>query len=213
MCLTMCSSGRPSLRSGYPRPLRGLGAAEHGVRSMETIGKLEVARRSLVEAIRLFFDERDAVAIHTLAAAAHEILRDISRHRGIETGSILHDNPEIPESDRKHWYQALNAPTNFFKHADRDPEGILEFDSEENVNFLLASVLLLVQVDTLPLHEANVFLGWITTRNPELRGAVVGDSVGEYCVRNNVDPADFFRFLELLDSQLIIEPLVCSRIE
>jgi len=38
---------------------------------MATITKLEAARRHLDQAIRLFFEERDALSIHTLVSAAH----------------------------------------------------------------------------------------------------------------------------------------------
>jgi hypothetical protein len=46
------------------------------------INKLEAARRQLDTAIRLTFANEDALAIHTLAAAAYRILRDILHERG-----------------------------------------------------------------------------------------------------------------------------------
>ena len=46
------------------------------------INKLEAARRQLDAAIRLTFSNEDALAIHTLAAAAYRIVRDILHRRG-----------------------------------------------------------------------------------------------------------------------------------
>ena len=47
------------------------------------ITKLEAARRQLESAIFLYFEEKDPVSIHTLTAAAYNILRDISAKRNL----------------------------------------------------------------------------------------------------------------------------------
>ncbi|WP_211465676.1 hypothetical protein [Collimonas silvisoli] len=176
---------------------------------MTTISKIEAAERNLKEAIRLFFEGRDAVAIHTLASAAQSVLRDIAQHRGLEHTSILHDNPLIAtdSATKKRWIKAINAPRNFFKHADKDPTSNFDFNDSENVHVLLDAVLISGVVSPFPLHEANVFLGWFTTENPRMRSAVSGNVIGEFCVRNKISPADFQWFRECLDSKLLIEPL------
>lgn len=46
------------------------------------ITKLASAERQLRAAIRLFFAEEDELAIHTVAAAAYQVLADLKRHRG-----------------------------------------------------------------------------------------------------------------------------------
>jgi hypothetical protein len=49
------------------------------------ISKLDAARRQLDTAIRLYFMEGDPVSVHTLAAAAFEILKDLVRSgQGLE---------------------------------------------------------------------------------------------------------------------------------
>jgi hypothetical protein len=53
------------------------------------INKLEAARRQLDAAIRMTFDTEDELAIHTVAAAAYRILRDILEKRG------RHDKEEL----------------------------------------------------------------------------------------------------------------------
>ncbi len=46
------------------------------------INKLEAARRQLDAAIRMMFANEDELAIHTIAAAAYRILRDVLEKRG-----------------------------------------------------------------------------------------------------------------------------------
>jgi hypothetical protein len=173
---------------------------------MALITKLEAAKRNLATAVRLFFERGDAVAIHTLAAAAQGVVRDIARARGLEHTSILHDNPMVPKKSRKDWVNAVNAPRNFFKHADADPEGSLEFNEITNAQTLLDASLVLTQLHDKPLAEANVFLGWITTANPELGAGLSNNVVGDYCVRNHISPHDFPRFRQLCEDKLLAGP-------
>jgi hypothetical protein len=50
----------------------------------EIVSKLEVADRHLRVAIRAFFERKDLIAVHTLAAAAQGVLADLARPRGIK---------------------------------------------------------------------------------------------------------------------------------
>jgi hypothetical protein len=46
------------------------------------ISKIAAAQRQLDAAIRMFFQREDELAIHTVAAAAFQILRDVTKQRG-----------------------------------------------------------------------------------------------------------------------------------
>jgi hypothetical protein len=59
----------------------------------ETIAKLDAAKRQLTVAIRLFFNHADPVAIHTLAAAAYQILYDLSKGHGMI--GVVKGNPNV----------------------------------------------------------------------------------------------------------------------
>ena len=93
------------------------------------VSKLDAARRQLELAIELFFMERDPVATHTLAKAAYQLLSDISRHRGGKP--MLFDIESLKEhcveGKEKLVFDKLREAENFFKHADRDPEAVIEF--------------------------------------------------------------------------------------
>jgi len=175
-------------------------------RYMTRIEKLEAARRNLAAAVRLFFEQGDPIAIHTLAAAAQGVIRDVARTRGLAHTSILHDHPDIPADTQKEWIKILNAPRNFFKHADADPNGTLEFDESANETLLLDACLILSEVSDSALSEANVYLGWFTTANPRLHGALSNNQIGDYAVRNGISPQDFDKFRDLCGAKLLIEP-------
>jgi hypothetical protein len=121
------------------------------------IDKVEVARRQIRETVRMFFGERDPVAIHTLIASAHQILTDIAEKRGAKCVFVLKN------------VQRHNYPFNFLKHADRDPDAkinigpMLRFSSD----FVMDAILLLHQIaNDIPI-EAEVFWTWFVSKYPQ----------------------------------------------
>jgi glyoxylase-like metal-dependent hydrolase (beta-lactamase superfamily II) len=88
------------------------------------ISKTDAARRQLDTAIELYFADGDPVAIHTLAAAAYELIKALRERKDLPdeiTDAII---PAHETEFRKLW----NRAQNFFKHADRDGDAILGFD-------------------------------------------------------------------------------------
>lgn len=101
------------------------------------ISKLDAARRQLESAVRLYFKEGDPVSIHTLTAAAYQLLSDISAQRG---GTLMLKDlvtqwvrPDAVDEARRR----LNEAQNFFKHADRDADEILAFKPAQTELLLL----------------------------------------------------------------------------
>ncbi len=86
--------------------------------------KADAAKRQLETAIQLWFHDGEPTSIHALAAAAHQILDDLGKIRGDRTmfRSAAYVRPEF----RKEFIKRLTDSENFLKHADRDPESILE---------------------------------------------------------------------------------------
>lgn len=171
---------------------------------MQELDKLQVAERQLVEAIKLFFEGRDPVAIHTLVAAAHSVLRDLATQRNLEHRSIIHDNPKIEAEDRKVWIDHWNHPSNFFKHADRDADDDLIWDEKDNHHWILASVLLFLSVADRSFIAAIVYLGWITTKHPELREGLANNVVGEFCERHEIAADNFRWFRDAIDRKILV---------
>ena len=50
----------------------------------EMVTKIEAAERQLAVAIRLFFERRDMIAVHNLAADAEDVFRALGQARGIK---------------------------------------------------------------------------------------------------------------------------------
>ena len=48
------------------------------------VSKLAAAERQLCESTRMFFDDRDELAIHTVASAAYRLIADLKKKRGRE---------------------------------------------------------------------------------------------------------------------------------
>jgi hypothetical protein len=103
-----------------------------------TISKLDSARRQLETAVYLYFKNGDEVSIHTLTAAAYNILRGLSSAHG-KTEMFVKDRffEWVKPGMEKLVRDKLNEAENFFKHADKDPEGLLEFAPFQTEVFLL----------------------------------------------------------------------------
>ena len=104
--------------------------------------KTSAARRQLTEAIKLFFEGRDLVAVHTLAAAGRSVVEDIAKSSGV-TKSMKHtvegyikNNPELKKEVHKAWVETEN----FLKHADRDTDQSLHFVGSRTSSILFDAV-------------------------------------------------------------------------
>ena len=90
------------------------------------IDKFEAAQRQLDCAIRLWLVDEESLAIHTLAYAACCLLRDLF---GSQKGEVLRKF-EVS--------QKFGEVPNLLKHADRDPEYVLNAHSRGSVHLALA---------------------------------------------------------------------------
>src|ERR1700730_9274983 len=101
------------------------------------VTKLGAARQHLATAIRLWFQNGDAVSIHTLAFAAYEVIHFISINRDKYRRDLPFDSDLIKDEHRAEFNKIIRSQANFFKHADRDPDGSIEFDRYVSEVFLL----------------------------------------------------------------------------
>jgi hypothetical protein len=130
-----------------------------------TITKLEAARRQLRVAISLWFQGGDEVAVHTLACAAHQIIHDINQKRGGR--DLLFDSLVFRDEYRKEANQWLRADMNFFKHADKDPEGTIEFSPKKTDLFLMMSLMGLEGFGLRHDSTCGAYIVWFTIHHPE----------------------------------------------
>lgn len=128
--------------------------------STPKISKQEAAKRQLDTAIDLFFEGGDVLSAHTLAFAAFKVLLNLYPHRG---------NDDFGEQIDKlitegvGWHRFTEA-ANFLKHADRDPEGVLEdFDSEMVLPLIGLATLLYRRLSGHFSRKMEAFDFWIET--------------------------------------------------
>lgn len=142
--------------------------------------KVDVARRQLAIAIELFFADRDAVSVYSLATNAWEVIDVLCRKSGIDSFSIQ-ARENIPEGkDLKYSY--INSPyRNFFKHADSDSEKTLAPLPDSQVE----GVLFLAVEDYIRLNKRSpvqlqVFQLWYLAKHPEKLDAAVAGEMMEH---------------------------------
>jgi hypothetical protein len=90
-----------------------------------TITKLDAADRQIVGAVQLLFNGGDPVPVYALAAAAREVTTTVCEKRGLRSFiDAIHDkHPDMKRHEIIRW---AHKHANFFKHADRDHDKVLE---------------------------------------------------------------------------------------
>jgi len=134
--------------------------------TVSIVTKREAAVRQLHQAIRLFFSKGDMLAVHTLTAAAFQLLTDIGRKSGAE--SRFRSEELVRPERMKDWVNALNSTQNFLKHADRDPDTTLRYVEEGTALFLYEAVELAERLVTGKSRERLAFHLWFAFSFPDL---------------------------------------------
>lgn len=131
------------------------------------VTKIDAARRQLITAIRLFFDDADPVSVYSLASNAWEVI-DVLCTSGCVESFSKQARENLPAGHTLKYY--INEPCrNFFKHAAQDPNPDSSVElSESNV----ASILFLAVEDYIRLRqggpvETQVFQAWYIAVFPE----------------------------------------------
>jgi hypothetical protein len=131
---------------------------------LEKVTKLEAARRQLSQAIRLFFFDGDELSIHTLSAAAHEILLSLGKGKGCLS---IKEPTFFDKATMKKWVKVVNETQNFLKHAGRDPQAQIEYNIRQTYLFLVDGISLYEQFTGSKLPDGSVFLAWLYLNHPE----------------------------------------------
>jgi len=131
------------------------------------ITKLDSAKRQLESAILLYFNNCDPVSIHTLSAAAYNILRDLNKKRGGEL--MLKDYWQFLDAEQaKDFHQQVNEAENFFKHADKDPDESYTFNSELTEAMLAEASRKYIELTEEYPPYLHLFLIWFVVRHQNM---------------------------------------------
>jgi hypothetical protein len=129
------------------------------------VNKLEAASRQIDTAIRMTFSNEDPIAIHSIAAASRQIIKDICEIRGDIEGYLRFTN-WIAEGHEKEFWNSINRSANFLKHADRDANAIHEMDAEENDFVILLASKWYHDLGCTTSLEMRTFIAWIAMCHP-----------------------------------------------
>jgi hypothetical protein len=132
-----------------------------GTERLLNVSKLDAARRQLETAVTLYFDDGDPVSIHTLTAAAHQVIADLSKKRGgrrmiIDVAVEKTVRPEKRAEARK----IVRAAANFLKHADNDADATLSLLVSQSEFLLLDAVLQYAELTGEFVPRLRIYAAW-----------------------------------------------------
>jgi len=133
----------------------------------QEITKIDAARRQLATAIDLWFNDKDAVSIHSLAYAAYDVIHTLSKKHGRRQTLIL-DSDLVKDEHRKVSRDAVRRTGNFFKHADHDPDATLEFQPDINEFFIFFAILGVELMGITLTNFERAFTVWTCLQRPEM---------------------------------------------
>lgn len=132
------------------------------------VSKLDAAYLQLTTALRMWFYDEDYVSAHTLAFAAYEIVHAVSKAKNPNRGDLLLDSSQVKPEKRKEFNRVFKEAANFFKHADRDPDAIVDFSPGLTELFLYFAIKGLQLCGIKPSVEMDIFMYWLQVRTPAL---------------------------------------------
>ena len=119
----------------------------------EKVGKVDAAVRLLDSAIRLWFNGDDSVSVHLLACSAYQIVDDLC-----PSDESLYNSLAIKDQYRKDVKRYLRSSYNFFKHADRDADDVVEFKPALNVLYIMFCIRGLELLGVTPTILRSAFV-------------------------------------------------------
>ncbi len=132
-----------------------------------TVSKLDAAIRQLDHAIQLWFADGDPVVANTLACAAYQVIEDLNQQRGNKDFHLKETVAKIVFPQYVEDVMALlKKPMTFSKHANRDPNAILEFSSETTDLFIVLSNNGMARLGERFGRFQMAFQGWLLLHKP-----------------------------------------------
>lgn len=175
--------------------------AEAGQSAKVTVTKLEAARRQIEAAIDLWFQNGDAVSIHTLIAAAHRVVHDLAEREG--SGAILLDSKRLTEwgYDAQEFKKAIRKAETFFKHALDDPDDVYEHSETQTGHILYSAIECYRRL----IHDRGsqlmiAFMTWFAFHNPVLMSKTARDKFADLLPTiQSLSRPEFFREFSKFD--------------
>ena len=133
--------------------------------TIQSVTKLDAATRQLRLSIRLYFQDAEPLGVHTVASAAHGILRDLLRRRDGSFSGHARDGMVQP-GHVTFVRKKISDAKNFLKHADHDPENVLSFNTDWTDFLLYDAIAMHISLSHKLTRENIFFLLWVTAKYP-----------------------------------------------
>ncbi len=129
---------------------------------MAKIDKLEVASRLLNVAISMLFADSDRIAVHTLTVAAANIFSDVldTKSGAQSWREKLRVEHGLSKAEIR---DVMHSEWNFFKHANRDPDGVLEFDEAKCEHMIFFATIECGELQLTSI-QMQIFQLWFLAR-------------------------------------------------
>jgi hypothetical protein len=131
------------------------------------INKIEAAQRQIDAAIRMLYRGEDPVAVHSVISAANGIVRAICKANN--TTSWVDLLALIKRGMEKEYWNGFLRMANFIKHADKDPEGVLEGVQEEVNDWVILYTIFLYNDLAALTPTMSAHLAWMEGFYPDIR--------------------------------------------
>lgn len=128
------------------------------------ITQYDAAMRQLDAAIRMYLNEEDPVATHTVVCAAQELFDKLLKEGG-KPSSLDTMKSYIREDKRDEVIDQLRKPQNFFKHGGEKDESV-KFNPESVRESLLLCCISVQELGIEPTKEVRVFQVGYAVNNP-----------------------------------------------
>lgn len=161
------------------------------------VSKIEAAERQLSEAIRLFFEERDPVAIHALASGAAQIAADLAKKIGLS--SPLRDTEYLSGEHKRQWLRGIKSAENFFKHADRDAGEVFLLPTDVTRLFLSEAAVTLQAIGSTGTVEMEIYQIWFLRKYGGANPSIAASQTFKHFDIPGTDLDDLLFFRVLID--------------
>jgi len=168
------------------------------------VNKQAAAMRQLNAAIRILFAGEDALAVHTITAAVHEVLTSVDHKSSDKSGfvyletldSLQEQHPKLFSGfsikDLKKLVHSKNrSGANFLKHADKDPDNLLDTEALTTDHMLLEACTLYSNLGFDPSIEMQAFARWHLSVYPSAESDRIKTQAGDVNDLDRSDQLDF----------------------
>jgi hypothetical protein len=172
------------------------------------VTKQAAAQRQIDTAIRILFSGEDPLAVHTLAAAAHNIFADLDNKGSKKSDTRYKRTSEevqkqLMEKVVGDWTQDVKklvqrpnrGSANFLKHADKDPDKALDQATLRTDDLLLEACVMYLELGFKLTPEMKAFARWHLAVHPRTHEDRLKTKAGDVCDLSREDQLEFGAFL------------------